>query len=225
MAGTQVAASNRAGGQSALIAILDGLIERMMRSPLMRRAPAQCGPDEQAALSALLVDVVSARSLRSAAEMLPALPYEVLAEHWPELIVLLSPSAKRVVPVKPRPVAPARSAQSLGGLYDALPSDPQEDGEQPDQDSSTGVSTAVDIGGLEHEQPRRTGNLAELLKEALVALDKPLNTTQMLSWLHQRGESATREDVMNALFAREDLFRKRGAGQWILVGREVQPQS
>jgi hypothetical protein len=43
----------------------------------------------------------------------------------------------------------------------------------------------------------------------------------MLAWLHQQGATATREDVMNTLFGHEELFKKRGAGHWVMVGRET----
>jgi len=222
MAGTQVTPPRRGEGPSALLALLDGLIDRMLRSPLMRRAPVQCGPEEQAAQAALLVDLVTVRSLRSTAESLPALPYEVLAEHWPDLAATLAPSRRSMV-AKPRLAPTTRSAPALGGLYDVLEVDQQEEGHHAGQDSAPDVS-AVAGDGQHDEQDGRSEALVQLLKEALQALDKPQNTTQMLAWLHQRGEDATREDVMNALFAREDVFRKRGAGQWVLVGREPLPQ-
>ena len=223
MAGTQVSPVSRGGGPSALLVLLDGLVDRMLRSPLMRRAPVQCEPEEQAAQAALLADIVNVRSLRATAESLPLLPYEAIAEHWPDLAAILAP-VRRSSAAKPRQATTSRSAPALGGLYDGLEIEQQEDGQQLGQDTAQDAPGA-DVAGMDHEQSGRTEELVQHLKEALVALEKPQNTTQMLAWLHQRGESATREDVMNALFGREDVFRKRGAGQWILVGREPQPQS
>ena len=222
MAGTQVTPLRRGEGPSALLALLDGLIDRMLRSPLMRRAPVQCGPEEQAAQAALLADLVTVRSLRATAESLPALPYEVLAEYWPDLAAALAPSRRPLV-AKPRPASSTRSAPALGSLYDVIDADQQDEGHHAVQDSAMEVS-AVAADGQRAEPDGRSEALVQLLKEALQTLEKPQNTTQMLAWLHQRGEDATREDVMNALFSREDVFRKRGAGQWVLVGREPLPQ-
>jgi hypothetical protein len=59
-----------------------------------------------------------------------------------------------------------------------------------------------------------------LLLEALTVQGRALNTTQMLAWLHERGAGATREDVMNTLFGHEELFKRRGAGHWVVAGRE-----
>ncbi len=220
MAGTQISVPVRGGGSSALLALLDGLVDRMLRSPLMRRAPVQCGPEEQAAQAALLVDIVNARALRAAAESLPALPFEVVAEHWPDLAAALGP-ARRSQAAKARPATTGKSSPSLGGLYDSLDADQQDDGHATDREATQDLPVAGSVG-TEADASSRSEALVQLLKEALSTQEKPQNTTQMLAWLHQRGESANREDVMNALFLREDLFRKRGAGQWALVGREQQ---
>jgi hypothetical protein len=214
MAGTQISTVGRGGGPSALLALLDGLVDRMLKSPLMRRAPFQCGPEEQAAQAALLIDIVNVRSLRAAAEALPTLSQDVVAEHWPDLAAILAP-ARRPASAKVRPPGAARPATSLGGLYDSLDAEPQEDGQD-----ATPEALTTDTAGSDNEHSLRSEELVGLLREELQASEKAQNTTQMLAWLHERGESATREEVMNALFAREDIFRKRGAGQWTLVGRE-----
>lgn len=214
--------ASRAGGQSALLAILDGLIDRMLKSPLMRRAPVQCGPEEQAAQASLLIDVVNVRALRSAAESLPTLSSEAMAEHWPEMAALLSP-VRRSPALKPRQATAMHPAPTLGGLYDTLAPEGDVDGDRVDHDVILDAQ-AAELGGLDRGRSGLAEDLTQLLKGALLAQGKPMNTTQMLTWLHQHGATATRENVMNALFAREDLFRKRGAGQWILVGREPQPQ-
>jgi hypothetical protein len=144
-----------------------------------------------------------------------------VAEYWPDLAAVLAP-ARRPAAAKPRQTTGARSAPALGGLYDAFDQEQQEDGHQAAQEAAQDGST-IGSGSTDRDQAVRSEQLVRLLKEALLALDKPQNTTQLIAWLHQRGETSTREEVMHALFAREDLFRKRGAGQWTLVGRDPQP--
>jgi hypothetical protein len=218
MAGSQGVPGTRGSGQSALLILVDGLIDRMLRSPLMRRAPAQCAPEEQEAQAALLGDIVAVRGMRQAVEALPHIEPDQVAEYWPELAALLAP-ARRGTTSRTRTGGSARPAPALGGLYDALPSDTGDGPGGTDDDTTTEIEEPP-VGPLPALSGGERPDLAPLLQTALQGSEKPLNTTQMLTWLHQRGSEATREDVMNALLGHEDLFKKRGAGQWMVSGRE-----
>src|SRR5487761_680885 len=82
---------------SVLVALLDGLIDRAQRSPLMRRPPAQCTPEELQTLATLLSDLLSLRQTRSAIENLAGPRIDQVTTYWPELGTLLA-APRRVVP-------------------------------------------------------------------------------------------------------------------------------
>ncbi|MDB5076643.1 MAG: hypothetical protein JWO42_2822, partial [Chloroflexi bacterium] len=215
VAGTQAVSGSRGDEQSVIIALLDGLLDRMLRSPLMRRAPAQCTAEEQMAQAALLGDLAELRALRASTEALPALRHEQVAAYWPELAAQLAPS-KRASSTKTRQSAAQPAAPTLGGLYDNLQA---EAGSTPSEQDDPPAASAADVAG----DPGSTEgpDLSHLLLEALTVQGRALNTTQMLAWLHERGTIATRTDVMNTLFGHEELFRKRGGGHWVVAGREA----
>jgi hypothetical protein len=216
VAGSQTTTGSRGDEQSVFIALLDGLLDRMSRSPLMRRAPAQCSPEEQVAQAALLGDLVTLRSLRAAVEALPAPPQEQVALYWPELASLLAP-VKRTASSRSRQAAVPAAAPTLGGLYDNLEAATTSEGQDEAQATPASDAAADETG----EPASSSGpDLSHLLLEALTVQGRALNTTQMLAWLHERGTMATRTDVMNTLFGHEELFRKRSGGHWVVAGRE-----
>lgn len=205
MAGTQQGQAARTDEPSALVLLIDGLIERVQRSPLMRRAPAQCSPEEQIALAGTLADLVTLRALRGEVARLPHLPLEQVTAHWPELGGLLSVSRRAA---RPKAREGGQSGAATGGLFDAVPTSAE--AETPEVE--------------EREEPAApaTGpDLAHPILEALTVQGKALNTTQMLTWLHDRGIAATREEVMDALFRHEELFRRRGGSYWAVASQEA----
>ncbi len=208
-------------GQSAvaseppvLVTLLDGLIDRAQRSPLMRRPPAQCTPDELQALATLLSDLLSLRQSRSAIENLAGPRLDQITTYWPELAALLAASRRAAPAARTRGRDPGGSSQEGGSLFEGMqPAEPDGDGSGPAQPEPTIVpAKAADSGAPD---------LAHLLLEALTVQGRALNTTQMLAWLSDRGTKATREEVTTTLFRHEELFRKRGPGHWVVAGQEV----
>lgn len=208
MPATTQAGAGRADDPSALVVIVDGLIDRAQRSPLMRRAPAQCSPEEQVALAQILADLSALRSMRSAVDALPALRVEQVGALWPELGTVLA--TRRAGRTKPREGGPAveggpgpDGTSQLDLLVETAP--PQS---EPAGDAEPAVI------------PTATADLAHLLLEALTVQGRALNSTQMLGWLESRGVTVAREQVMDALYRHENLFRRRGASQWVVASQE-----
>jgi hypothetical protein len=200
--------SGRSEEASALVLLLDSLIERVQRSPLMRRAPAQCSPEEQMALAALLADLVALRTLRISLERLPVLRLDQVSAHWPELGALLSASRRGGGKARPRDGALAGVATAA--LFDVSP---------PDIDPDQAPTEEPEPGEQATAAP--TTDLAHPILEALTVQGKALNTTQMLTWLHEHGIEANRGDVMDTLFRHEELFRRRGGSHWVVATQET----
>ncbi|HVC82901.1 MAG TPA: hypothetical protein VNL35_20640 [Chloroflexota bacterium] len=208
-------------GQSAagseppvLVGLLDGLIDRVQRSPLMRRPPAQCTPEELQTLAALLSDLLSLRQTRSAIENLAGPRIDQVTTYWPELGALLAASRRAAPAARGRGREAGVPVADSGSLFGAEPmSDPNDNGQAAAQATPP---TSPAKGG-----ESGTPDLAHLLLEALTVQGRALNTTQMLAWLSERGTQATREEVTTTLFRHEELFRKRGAGHWVVASQEV----
>ena len=207
-------------GQSAagseppvLVALLDGLIDRAQRSPLMRRPPAQCTPEELQTLATLLGDLLALRQTRSAIENLAGPRIDQVTTYWPELGTLLA-GARRATPAARARGREAGVPAEGGSLFEGGPA--------TDADGN-GQAAAQATPPLSPAKAAETGSrdLAHLLLEALTVQGRALNTTQMLAWLSERGTQATREEVTTTLFRHEELFRKRGAGHWVVAGQEV----
>jgi hypothetical protein len=225
MAGSQPNQAARGDEPSALVVLVDGLIEHIGRSPLMRRPPAQCSPEEQHVLAGILSDLVGLRELREALEALPHLRVDLVQAHWPEV-------GSQLVPVR-------RGAQRTraGGREAGAPSGSEQSGQAALFASTAPVDSEAPLDTEDHptaeEDPvpvqleESTGNLgpdlAHLLLEALTIQGRALNTTQMLAWLAERGTVATREAVTNTLYGHEELFRRRGSGHWVVAGTDARP--
>jgi hypothetical protein len=206
MAGIQGGQAGRAEEPSALIVLLDGMIERVQRSPLMRRAPAQSTPEEQMALAALLADLVALRAVRAALDDLQPLKFEMLHTHWPELGTLL---------------AAARRTGTKARGRESLPVPSGTPSETTPAEAETETDTAPPATPPPDEQTPPQPDLAHPLLEALTLHGRALNTTQLLNWLHERGIQAGREQVMHTLFRHEELFRRRGASYWTIAGADM----
>ncbi|MGH2347678.1 MAG: hypothetical protein ACRDG4_20820 [Chloroflexota bacterium] len=216
MAGSQVSQSGQTSEPPVLALLLDGLIDRVQRSPLMRRAPSQCTPEEQRDLSALLADLLTLRQVRAALETTPGPRLDQLQAYWPELGALLAP------PRRGGSAARGRSREAAGvadgmSLFEGI------QGAEPDNASAVPTgSAAPDPSPAQEAVVESTGpDLAHLLLEALTVQGRALNTTQMLAWLAEKGTQATREEVTTTLFRHEELFRKRGAGHWVVAGQDA----
>ena len=212
MASPQSSHTGRADESSAFVILVDGLIDRIQRSPLMRRAPAQCSAEEQIALAGLLSDLVTLRNSRSAVENIAGARMDMISAHWPELDAVLatarrSGAASRAAKVREVP------SVGQGSLMDALAGEDSTD--QVPAAEITESSAAVTA-------PGQSGpDLAHLLLEALTIQGRALNSTQMLAWLADRGGTATRSEVQDTLFRHEELFRKRGTGHWVVASQEA----
>jgi hypothetical protein len=199
-----------------LVLVLDGLIDRVQRSPLMRRAPSQCTPEEQRELAGLLADLLALRQARTALESTPGPKAEQVRMYWPELGEMLTPPRRAGAGPRPKSRETAGASdgaslfESLQAVEPTTPDDstPQESPAEP----TPGPSGAAETSGPD---------LAHLLLEALTVQGRALNTTQMLAWLAERGTQATREQVTTTLFRHEELFRKRGAGHWVIAGPDA----
>jgi len=208
MATTSSGGLDRGGEQSALLTLMDGLIERVQRMPLMRRAPAQCTPEEQAALAQVLVDLAALRRARVTLEALPSVRHDQVTAYWPELGAVLGPVRRSGA----RGGARSRDAaveQEPAALFDVPPPEP-----------APGEQTPAGDGEPVAEVQQAQTELTPLLTEALAGQGRALNTTQILSWLEERGVKATREQITDTLFRHEELFRKRGTSQWVAATRE-----
>jgi hypothetical protein len=212
MATTSSGGSDRGGEGSALLTLVDGLIERAQRSPLMRRAPAQCTPEEQATLAQVLADLAALRRVRAALEALPPVRPDQIAAYWPELGSLFGPARRSGGAVRSRPREAAAESESASVL-EAPPPEMAPEPETPDQAPASSAAQPT-------ESQEATPKLAPLLVEALSSQGRALNTTQMLGWLHERGVQATREQITDTLFRHEDMFRRRGTSLWVPAGRE-----
>ena len=103
------------------------------------------------------------------------------------------------------------------GLFEGLqPPEAPPTGEESAPTTQAEIAPAA-AAGAETAGP----DLAHLLLEALTVQGRALNTTQMLAWLAERGTQATREQVTTTLFRHEELFRKRGAGHWVVAGQDA----
>jgi hypothetical protein len=225
MAGNQPNHLARGEEPSALVVLVDGVIERIGRSPLMRRPPAQCSPEEQLALAALLADLVRLRELRKAVETLPYLDLELVQAHWPDLGMQLVPARRTAQRTRAGTRETAGTPDSEQGgqvaLFTTVAPENQETLPDPTDypvPAETGASPAP------VEAPQAAGpDLAHLLLEALTIQGRALNTTQMLAWLAERGTVVTREEVTNTLYRHEDLFKRRGSGHWVVTGADTRP--
>lgn len=214
MAGSQASQAGQTGEPPVLALLLDGLIDRVQRSPLMRRAPSQCTPEEQRDLSALLADLLTLRQVRAALETTPGPRLDQLQAYWPELGALLAP---------PRRAATRGRSREAAGVADGMSLFEGMQGGEPGNasDASTG-SAEPEASPSQGPAVESTGpDLAHLLLEALTVQGRALNTTQMLAWLAEKGTQATREEVTTTLFRHEELFRKRGAGHWVVAGQDA----
>jgi len=216
MAASQGGQSGLGSEPAVLVTLLDGLIDRALRSPLMRRPPAQCTPEEQQALATLLGDLLALRQARSTIEGSSGPRLDQVAAYWPELAALLG-APRRVTTGARTRGREASPATDSGNLFESVtPADPELPAPAASQlaapDPATPGIKAGDGG---------SPDLAHLLLEALTVQGRALNTTQMLAWLSERGTQATREEVTTALFRHEELFRKRGAGHWVVASQEV----
>ena len=221
MAGTQ---TGRGEEPSALDILIDGLIERAQRSPLMRRTPAQCSPEEQLALAGILADLVALRTLRSSLERLPLLRLDMLTTHWPELGSLLAANRRSGSAARHRTRDGQPGGSGNNSFFDTLPLD----GSVAEPATSDVAPEPTIPTDAPPSEPTRSepatpsvADLAHLLLEALTVQGKALNTTQMLTWLQERGNQASREEVMNTLFRHEELFRRRGTSQWVVASQEA----
>lgn len=211
-----VSRDGRPGEPPVLAAILDGLLDRMQRAPLMRKAPAQCAPEEQQVLATLLGDLMSLRQARSAVESLAGPSLEQVNAYWPELAALLGASRRVPVAARLRGREPAPALAESANLFEsAPPAEPETTVVIADQ-SATPEPDALVAKARESGAP----DLAHLLLEALTVQGRALNTTQMLAWLAERGTQATREEVTTTLFRHEEFFRKRGPGHWVVASQE-----
>src|SRR5579859_4174187 len=113
-------AVDRGGEPSVLVTVVDGLIDRAQRSPLMRRAPAQCTAEEQAMLAQVLADLAALRRLRASLEMQPPLRFDQVAAYWPELSGLLAPARRGAAANRARP-RDMPSDVEPASLFDAAP--------------------------------------------------------------------------------------------------------
>jgi hypothetical protein len=203
-----------AEGQLLVTMLLDGLIDRMQRLPLMRRPPAHCSPEEQVELARLLADLAGLRQARAEAGALPPVRMSVCATYWPELAALLAPPRGSRSAAKAKEVVAERETPSLFDVGPAVPDDAAAAEPEP---------SSVDEGSPESppSPPASSGaELTGLLVQALSETGRALNTTQMLSWLDAHGIKTTREVVIDTLFRHEDRFRRRGNSQWTVVGQE-----
>jgi hypothetical protein len=217
MAITSSGGSDRGGDQSALLTLIDGLIERAQRVPVMRRMPAQCTPDEQATLAQVLADLAALRRVRAALETLPPLRHDQIAAYWPELAALLGPARRSGAAGRARS-REATAESETASLFDApLPEQvPAEQVPEPEPAPEPRASTTNGEPAAQAARP----DLAPHLFDALAGHGRALNTTQLLSWLDEHGVQATREQITDTLFRHEDLFRRRGASQWTAVARD-----
>lgn len=189
--------------------LLDGLIDRIQRAPLMRRPPVQCSPEEQVELARILADLAVLRQARAGSGTLPPVRLSLCSAYWPELAALLvPPRSGGPGRAKAREIVPERDAPSLFDVEAASPADtaPVEPIPAPVDDSRPAPATGVEI--------------TELLVQALTETGRALNTTQMLAWLDTHGVKMTRETVIDTLFRHEDRFRRRGNSQWTVAGQE-----
>jgi hypothetical protein len=222
MAAHQLNQAARGDEPSALAMLVDGLIERIGRSPLMRRAPAQCSVEEQLALAGLLADLVSLRELRKALETLPPLGLDLLQTHWPDVGAQLAPARRAAQ----RARAGARESGSTpdveqGGQVALFTTMPPEESEAPPESGEYPAPREASEPPAPVEAPSSVGpDLAHLLLEALTLQGRALNTTQMLAWLAERGTVVTREEVTNTLYRHEALFKRRGSGHWMVAGAD-----
>lgn len=223
MAGNQPNQAPRGDEPSALVVLVDGLIERVGRSPLMRRAPAQCSPEEQLALAGLLADLVSLREVREALETIPHPRLDLVQAHWPDVGAQLVPARRTAQRTRPGTRESSNATGSEPGGQGALfaPTTPEESEALAEPtDHPTPDETSVPPAPV--ETPGNVGpDLAHLLLEALTIQGRALNTTQMLAWLAERGTLVTREEVTNTLYRHEDLFRRRGPGHWVVAGADT----
>jgi hypothetical protein len=196
-----------------LVALLDGLIDRLQRAPLMRKPPAQCTPEEQHALAALLSDLMTVRQTRISLENVPGPRLDQVAAYWPELAELLGGSRKAPTTTRPRAREAAAGGSDRGNLFEGVPPAEPEGGSSP---PGRPAERAAAVKATEGAGP----DLAHLLLEALTVQGRALNTTQMLAWLAERGTQVTREEVTTTLFRHEELFRKRGPGHWVVASQE-----
>ncbi len=214
MAVAQTSPGGQAGDPPVLVLVLDGLIDRVQRSPLMRRAPSQCTPEEQRELATLLADLLSLRQTRAALESVPGPKVEQVQAYWPELGAMLAPARRGGTAARPRTREAAGSAEGASLFESLQPAEPVAPNEDAAGESPTEPASAAAAGA-------ETSDLAHLLLEALTVQGRALNTTQMLAWLAERGTQATREQVTTTLFRHEELFRKRGAGHWVIAGPDA----
>lgn len=214
MAGSQASQAGQTGEPLVLALLVDGLIDRVQRSPLMRRAPSQCTPEEQRELAGMLADLLTLRQTRAALETAPGPRLDQLQAYWPELSALLAPP-RRAGSTRGRSREASGSADGLS-LFEGM------------QGAEQGATPAESAGSAEPEATPSSGpttetagpDLAHLLLEALTVQGRALNTTQMLAWLAEKGTKATREEVTTTLFRHEELFRKRGAGHWVVASQD-----
>lgn len=214
MPATSAGAVGRGEEPSALAIIVDGLIDRAQRSPLMRRPPAQCSPEEQAALAQILADLAALRALRSAVEALPMLRLDQVAVHWPDLGTLLV-AARRGAASRPKP----RETPPEPSPADTVESALVDNGPEPPPAAEEPVGPTV-ADAPAAATPASQSDLAHLLLEALTVQGRALNTTQMLTWLEERGMKVARQDITDTLYRHEELFRRRGTSQWVVAGQE-----
>jgi hypothetical protein len=213
---SQTSQGGQAGEPPVLVLVLDGLIDRVQRSPLMRRAPSQCTPEEQRELASLLADLLALRQARAALESIPGPKAEQVQMYWPELGAMLTPPRRAGVGPRPK-VRDAAGAPDGASLFESLqPAEPATTNDAAGQESPAEPAPASS-SGAENSGP----DLAHLLLEAMTVQGRALNTTQMLAWLAERGTQATREQVTTTLFRHEELFRKRGAGHWVIAGPDA----
>src|SRR6476660_4072787 len=85
------AVAGGAPGEGVLHLIMVGLIARLENSPLMRRAPAQCSPEEQRRLIGMLSGLAELRATESALGSVPGVDTALVEEVWPELAALVAP--------------------------------------------------------------------------------------------------------------------------------------
>jgi hypothetical protein len=202
---------------------VDGLIERIGRSPLMRRAPAQCSPEEQLALAGILADLVGLRELREALETLPYLRVDLVQAHWPEVGSQILPARRGAQRTRAggREAGTPSGAEQSGQVALFAATAPIDSEALPDaEDHSTAAEAAV-LVQLEEPAGNPGPDLTHLLLEALTIQGRALNTTQMLAWLAERGTVVTREEVTNTLYRHEELFRRRGSGHWVVAGADA----